>query len=196
MAGARMEPGDSGGREADRLAVMADPLRSAVVDCLVLSPATATELSAELGVEVERIRYQLKRLRRAGIVSVEGERGRRGAVEYVYIADSRKLVLPEEEMVSLSSTARRRQIPQSLRVIFKEALEATQAGAFHRREDCIIVRIPLRLDPRGFREVRKIIEAAAHELFQARERSTARLKKEGGLPRPATSVLLFFEVTP
>ncbi len=179
---------------AERLAVMADPLRTAVVDCLVLGPATAGELAAELDVPAERIRYQLKRLRRAGIVSVHEERWRRGAVEYVYLADTRKLISSREDFNSFPQKQQQRHIPQSLRTIFKEALEATQAGAFQAREDCQIARVPLRLDPRGFREVCEIVEAAVRDLLDVREKSGARLEKVGAQGRPVTSVLLFFEM--
>ena len=179
---------------AARLAVAVDPLRSAVVDCLLLGPATAGELSQELDVPIERIRYQLKRLRRAGIVSVHEEKWRRGAVEYVYAADDRKLVFPEEEEAAGPATRHRRQIPQSLRTIFKEALEATHAGAFQGRDDCSIVRIPVRLDRKGFREIHGIFEAAIRDLFDLREKSSSRLDKSGDQARPATAVLLLFEM--
>lgn len=181
-------------RIVERLAVMADPLRLAVVDCLVLAPSTAGEVSHELGAPIEQIRYQIKRLRRAGIVTVHAERWRRGAVEYVYVADPRELVLSREDAATYPMKQRRKQIPQSLRMIFKEVLEATQAGMFHGRDDYDIARIPLRLDPRGIREVCEIVEVAVRDLFDARERSMARLQKSGGKPRVATSVLLFFEM--
>lgn len=181
-------------RAAERLAVMADPLRSGVVDCLVLGPASAAELADELGVPVERVRYQLKRLRRAGIVSVHAEGSRRGAVEYLYAADSRKLVFLEDEAAANPGQRLRRHVPPSLRMIFKEALEATQAGAFHGRDDCNITRVPLRLDPRGYREVREIVDAAVRDLFEVREGSSARLEISGETARPATSVLLLFEM--
>lgn len=181
-------------RVAPQLAVTIDPLRSAVVDCLVLGPATAVELAQELDVPVERIRYQLKRLRRAGIVSVHAERWRRGAVEHIYVADYRQLVFPEEGAGSHVATRHRRQIPQSLRSIFKEALEATHAGSFHKRDDCGIVRIPVRLDRRGFREVHEIFEAAVRDLFDVRDKSGSRLSRSGGRARAATAVLLLFEM--
>lgn len=179
-------------RIAERLAVMADPLRSAVVDCLVLGPATVGELADELGVPPERIRYQVKRLRRAGIVSVHEERRRRGAVEYVYVADSRKLLFPGDEAGS-PGHSQRRYVPQSLRSIFKEALQATQAGAFRGWEDCGISRVPLRLDLRGFGEVHQIIESAVGDLFDIKEKSSVRLRRTGETARPVTTVLLFFE---
>jgi DNA-binding transcriptional ArsR family regulator len=179
-------------RISERLAVMADPLRLAVVDCLVLEPATAGELADELGVPVEQIRYQIKRLRRAGIVLVHDKRWRRGAVEYVYIADSRQLVFPQESAPS-SANQRRRYIPRSLRSIFKEALEATQAGAFRETDDCVVVRIPVRVDRTGFQEIREIIEAAAGDILEAGEKSKIRLQRAAGKPKAATSVLLFFE---
>ncbi|HEU5253080.1 MAG TPA: helix-turn-helix domain-containing protein [Solirubrobacterales bacterium] len=179
-------------RIAERLAVMADPLRSAVVDCLVLAPATIGELADEMGVPAERIRYQVKRLRRAGIVSVHEEKRRRGAVEYVYVADSRRLVSPGEEAGDRGHR-QRRHVTQSLRSIFKEALQATQAGAFRGWEDCGISRVPLRLDPRGFGEVRQIIESAVGDLFDVREKSSIRLQRTGETARPVTTVLLFFE---
>ncbi|MFL5872207.1 MAG: winged helix-turn-helix domain-containing protein [Solirubrobacterales bacterium] len=172
---------------------MADPLRSAVVDCLVLQPATAGELADELDAPIEQIRYQIKRLRRAGIVTVHEEMRRRGAVEYVYVADATELILSREEAAAYPTKLWRRQIPQSLRSIFREALEATRAGAFH-GHDCSIIRTPLLLDITGSREICEIFEAAVRDLLEAREKSMTRLQKSGGETRAATSVFLFFEM--
>lgn len=189
-----MGRGENDRKLAECLAVLVDPLRSAVVDCLTISPATAGEIADSLGVSVERVRYQLKRLRRAGVVTVKEERRRRGAVEYVYVADSRALMEASAEAAALPLRRHRQYVPQRLRIIFKEALEATQAGAAQGLDDYDICRVPLRLDARGFGDVRRIIETAARDLFDEREKCGVRLEKSGGKIRAATSVLLLLEM--
>ena len=179
-------------RMRDRLGQRGDSLRSTLVDQLVLKPATSGELAAELGVPVERVRDQLKRLREAGLVTVHDARGRRGAIEYVYATDRRELLASTRKLATYPLNRRWKHTSRVLRSIFKEAVRAMQEGRFHGRDEDVIVRVPLRLDRRGCQEACEVIEAAARDHFDARETSMARLEKNGRPPRVATSALLFF----
>jgi len=60
------------------------PLRMAIHDLLLLKPSSAAELSRRLDVPVGRVRYQLGRLREAGIAELRELRPKRGMVERVY----------------------------------------------------------------------------------------------------------------
>ncbi len=171
----------------------ADPLRLAIVLKLVVRPASATELAEELEVPLEKIRYQVKKLRRIGLVGTHGQRRRRGVAEHIYVVDPRDSVVQVEEMHHYPPERRRRGDPMMVRSIFREVTAAARAGSFHGREDSGLVRIPLALDDQGFRDVAELLRGALERLFEAREHSLERLQTSGDLPRLGASVLLFFE---
>lgn len=173
---------------------LSDPLRLALVTRLALEPASAAELAADLDVPVEQVRYQLKRLRATGVVTVHGEREHRGAVERTFIADGRKLVLHGEELIGLPEQELRCHDMQLLRIFFREAVEAARTGALFDEDEHFLVRMPLLLDARGFREVGERFDAALDRLLEVRAQCLARLEARGEKPRPATSAFFFFEI--
>ncbi len=176
------------------VAILSDPLRRAIVNNLSIGPASAAELAADLDAPVEQVRYQIKRLRAAEMVTIHQERQRRGAVERTYIADSRKLALPGDEMFTVSPKRLQDHDSDTLRAIFQGAVEAARAGASRRDERHFILRVPLLIDAEGFREVGELFEGAVARLFELREESLARLETSGERSEPGTSALLFFEL--
>jgi DNA-binding transcriptional ArsR family regulator len=183
-----------GSNAENLIAILRDPLRRAIMNNLSIGPASAAELASDLDVPVEQVRYQIKRLRAAEIVTIHEERERRGAVERTFIADSRKLALPGDEIFTVSSQRLQDYNSNTLQAMFREAVEAARAGATRRNERHFILRIPLMLDGEGFREVGKLFEGAVTRLFELREESLARLETSGEKPQPGTSALLFFEM--
>jgi DNA-binding transcriptional ArsR family regulator len=171
-----------------------DPLAIAIVTSLTLEPASAAELAVQLGAPIEQVRYQIKWLREAGLVSVHERRERRGALEHTYIADSRKMGFSTEDALAFPAERLRRCQFAMLRLIFKEALEAIRTGALSNPDDYLILRVPLRLDRDGFKEIVAISDAALERLFTIREESLARLRGGDEESTLTNSVLLFFEV--
>jgi DNA-binding transcriptional ArsR family regulator len=177
------------------VALMTDPLRHAIVTALTLEAASVADLAAQLDVPAERVRYQIKRLRQTGIVEVHGQRERRGAREHTYIANSRRATYSTENALLDPDNPWKKHGLAMLRVMFGEAVEATRAGAFRDRDDYFVVRIPMRLDEKGFSEVSEIYDAALEGLFTLREKCLARLEQGNEESNPAMSLLFFYEVS-
>ncbi|HEU5253082.1 MAG TPA: winged helix-turn-helix domain-containing protein [Solirubrobacterales bacterium] len=173
---------------------LSDPFRLALVTRLALGPASAAELAADLDVPVEQVRYQLKRLRAAGIVTIHGEREHRGAVERTFVADGRKLVFRGEELAGLPERELRGHDTELLRIFFREVVEAARTGSLFDEDEHFLVRMPLLLDAQGFREVGERFEAALDRLLEVRTQCLARLEEAGEKPRSATSAFFFFEI--
>ncbi len=176
-----------------RLRALGEPLRVSVTTSLALKPASATDLAAELGVPVGRIRYQLRRLRSEGVILVHDQRQRRGTLEQVFAADPRRAMALESQLLAEASSARRAWQAVVLRAIFGEVLEAIRAGALHHNYDHTIGRVPLTLDAAGFREVEAILTATVERVFVLREESLRRLEKAGAEPLRGLSALFHLE---
>ncbi|MFL5872209.1 MAG: ArsR family transcriptional regulator [Solirubrobacterales bacterium] len=171
-----------------------DPLRLAILNSLMLGPASVAELATRLDATVEQVRYQVKCLRAVGMVTTYAERERRGANEHVFIADSGGLVLSREEACGLSEYKLRELCVTTLADLFGEAVEAIRTGALGDDGKHFIVRIPLLLDARGFREVSERFETAVTHLLALRDECLERLEEREEKPTAATSGLLFFEL--
>lgn len=184
---------DADSRMAELLAALTNPTRLDILISLTLEPATASKVAAELDVPIEKVRYHLKRLRRTELVKVRRKQERRGAIENVYIANSRELIFDSKEMADYLTPRHSRYHRELLRSIFTEAIEAFRAGAFQERDDFAIIRVPMELDVRGLEEISAILDGVLDQLLDLRNESLARLEKSGEQFRPATSAFLFFE---
>lgn len=170
-----------------------DPLRIEIITMLTLEPATAAELAAELGASVEQVRYQLKRLRQAGLVEIRGQRERRGALEHLYFAGNRQGIYTKGDLLDFESNPRQKHELEWIPAFFRDVLAAARAGVFESPGDYTVVRIHLGLDQQGFDEISALAEAVLTRLFEIREESLARLKETGEDPAVGNSMLLFFE---
>jgi len=171
----------------------ADPLRFSILTYLTMAPAGATELADLLQAPVEKVRYQLRRLAEVGLVTVCGERLRRGTVERIYVADSGKAV--RWGRVSEVPAAQREKLDALvLNAFFREALAATKMGTYGWTEGSMTARIPMKLDQQGMTEVTEIIATAVERMLSLRDECHARLATAQGEPTLATSGFLFFAV--
>jgi predicted ArsR family transcriptional regulator len=178
-----------------RLRGLGEPVRVAMLDSLLFKPQSATELAAEVRVPVDRVRYQLGRLKADGLILVHHERPRRGTLEQVYVADPRRTEEFESKLAAEAPAARRLTQETTVRMLFSGLLMAIRAGAFHDRADYTVARAPLTLDAQGYDEVQTILEQTMERLFEIREESLARLERSGQPPLAAISGMLHFERT-
>lgn len=176
------------------LAVVKNSLRLAILTQLTLEPASAANLATQLEAPLEQVRYEIKCLRQADLVGIHSQGERRGAIEHTYIAKCRNTTFSTESGVAGSARRLREVDLGLLPVLFKEALEATRAGAFQDCDDYFLIRIPLCLDREGCREVSAISDAALERLFGIRDECLMRSAETGASLRSANSALLFFEI--
>jgi DNA-binding transcriptional ArsR family regulator len=180
-------------RRFDTVGALADPLREKLVDALTLSPLGAGDLAQAIGAPVERIRYELRALERSGMTRVDSRRERRGAMEKILVAENRNMIILTEDVPAADEARSPADgIADSLRIIFRNVVEAVRGGSFRTGGGWYVARSPLRLDPEGFREVSCLMDTTVERLFDLREECLAR-RREGAPIRPAISELMLFE---
>jgi predicted ArsR family transcriptional regulator len=177
----------------DAIATLGDPLRSKIADALSLDPASAEELATRLGVSTEAVRGELKRLQAVGAVKVHSVRSSRGLRQRVYLCDPRNLTASREDVASYTGDRLEGSCRETVVTIFREALAATQAGAFHARDDFCMARLATTLDARAFREAADLMEDALERLFGLREECLRRRSADGPPQRTVFSDLLLFQ---
>jgi DNA-binding Lrp family transcriptional regulator len=151
----------------------------AVISGLAMGSSSAGELAEGLGLQVERVRYLVKRLQEDGVVSVHGRRPRRGTAENVYAVDIRRSAEFEADLVARSPERRRTYMEASIRLILREVLKAIQVGAFGAEREHGISRIPLILDAQGVKEINAVFDAAFEGLLAISEASVKRARVSG-----------------
>lgn len=162
-----------------------------ILTALILKPSSAGDLASDLGVPIGQVRYQLGRLRKAGLAELREQRPRRGVVERVYfirphfISDEDATHLTPEEM-SLIHT-------EILKGIVHDALAALRTGTFSSRDGFIAARAPLRLDEEGWRQASAVQHEALDRLIRIHGESSARLDSKGGESIGAFAFLFLFE---
>ncbi len=144
-----MAEGESRKQALDKLASMDDPLRIELFSALIRKPTSAAELAEELGAPIGRVRYQLGRMREAGLVEVLEERPRRGVVEQVYTSEP--MVVSAEDVAELTREEMERGHAMIVKMVIRDFLAVVRRGTFASREDFMAVRLPLRLDEEGWR---------------------------------------------
>jgi DNA-binding transcriptional ArsR family regulator len=180
------------GQAMAKLEALDNPLRLAILTSLSLRPGSVQELSVELQTSVGKVRYQLNRLRKAGLLEVQDERQRRGVTERIYRA--RLQHISDAEIAHLSGSQREKAIASILKAILGDGLRALRAGSFAARDDFIVARVPLGLDERGWKEAVAVHRRALSEVSAIHESSQVRI--EAGAPRVADafSCQLLFQV--
>jgi DNA-binding transcriptional ArsR family regulator len=176
-----------------KLEVATDPLRLAIVTSLTLQGATAAELATKLDAPLNRVRYQLRRLREAGIAELREVRPRRGVTEQVYFV--RRSFISVDEVKNLPPKKLEKAIVEILRAVLRDALESLRAGVFYARDEFATVRTPLRLDNRGWLEAAELHEETMRRLLLLQEQAVARMEEgeEEEEAITAFSFLLLFE---
>jgi DNA-binding transcriptional ArsR family regulator len=183
----------AGSKAKNMVTALADPLRRQILEQLTLEAASAAELATDLAAPVEQVRYQIKRLRALGLVTVQSERHRRGAVERTFITDCSELIFRRDEVAGIPERRLRDLGAETWRSLFRDAVEAARTGTLHNDDRHHVVRLSLPLDAQGFREVGERFEVAVDRLVEVRKGCLVRLEESGEKPRPGITGLLFFE---
>ena len=178
----------------EKVAVLEDPLKAAILTLLMRRPASIAEVASELDLPIGRARYQLRRLHQAGMVELTEVRPRRGVVERVY--RRQPSIVSADEVGLLSVEERGKAVATVLKLVFREALSALRTGVLAQRVESVVARIPLRLDDQGWKDAVAIQAEALDRLLAVQEEASARLEGEAGaaeLPIAALACLLLIE---
>lgn len=171
-----------------------DPLRMRILTSLILRPSSASDLAAELEVPIGRIRYQLGRMRKAGLAELREQRPRRGVVERVYFI--RPDFISDEDALHLSSQEMDRGNAEVLRAIVQDFLAALRTGTLSARDGFMIARMPLRLDLAGWEEASRLQHETLRRMLEIHADSSARIDRSGEESIPALALQLLFEAAP
>jgi DNA-binding transcriptional ArsR family regulator len=167
------------------------PLRLTIMTLLTLQPLSASELSRRLGAPIGSVRYQLGRLRKAGIAELREQRPKRGMVEQVYAV--RPALVKRAESSHLTQEQLDSTVKTILKQMIRDALDSVTASKFCSRPEFVAARFPLRLDAEGWEQISTLQEEALERILALQEESTERLTADNSDPIEAFSSLFLFE---
>lgn len=173
------------------------PIRWFFATLLSDQPMSAVELAEIAEMKPSAVRRHLRAMRAAEVIEVVEVRQVRNSQEQVFglCAD---FLVTEDERAELAPAVRRKIDGYTLRVALGEALRSMRSstGAEERLDHCL-TRVPLELDEEGWAELAQIHLESYERVMEARERARERMQGGNvGEPIRATSLILFFEVSP
>ena len=170
---------------------LSHPLRVRILAALEHRTASPSELAEQFGVPVANVSYHVRKLEALGVIKLEREARRRGAVEHYYRIETRPSVRGEA-WEGTPEVVREAFLSAMLGNISTQVNQAAAEGGFG--TDSHVSRLPLTLDQKGYRELAGILEKLVERVKGVEERSRARLAKadhEG--ETHALAVLMLFE---
>ncbi|HYH52943.1 MAG TPA: winged helix-turn-helix domain-containing protein [Solirubrobacterales bacterium] len=179
-----------------RIEALSHELRLMIAMVLSVRPASSGEIAEELGEPADKIRYQLRKLRDAGLVAVSEERHRRGVVERIYVACADKMDFRFEEVLSVPLEVRSRLALTLLRVIFRTSLHSLSQGELVGEERTLLSLVPMRVDLRGWEELTQLHRDMLDRTLQLKAESDLRLEASGDPSISAASALLWLRNPP
>jgi DNA-binding transcriptional ArsR family regulator len=178
---------------ADKISVVGNPLRLAIVSSLSLKPATAAEVAKELDQPAEKVRYHLRWLRDRDLVEVQRKVRRGGITENVYGVDPHMHLVKRGELEGVAGSDADLANARLLRLMFREAMDAARAGTYGSRSQHTLLRVLLPLDEDGWEEALAIHDRVTEEVLAVRKESEARLEAGEDQEILTRIAALFFE---
>lgn len=170
----------------------AHPVRAKALSMMSERPTSPKEIAAAVDKPIGNVAYHIRELVKAKMAILVDEKKRGGATEHFYLATtvddemSSRLDAPEREILAR----------KGLHLIIADAAQAVEAGTLSSRPDVQLVRIPLRLDEEGWREISALYTAALEAVLAAAARSKGRLETGGEDGFKAMAVTMLFEMPP
>jgi DNA-binding transcriptional ArsR family regulator len=172
---------------------MSHPLRVRILAILQERRASPNELAGVLEATLGTVAYHVRTLHQLGLIELVDETPVRGAVEHHYRAKVRPNVT-KEAWASASPVAKQAAVGSSLQMIDEYARASAAAGGFD-REDAALVRLGLRLDEKGWKEMVKLTERFLGDAQKVEAAADERLGKHSGPGEAidAGAVMMLFE---
>lgn len=172
---------------------MADPFRSRVLVAVTERPGvTIREIAERLGETSRKVRYHMESLQVAGLVEVDGEVQRRGAIERSFRNTTSNVIRAEEER-ELSPSQERRIAVEILKMVMADATSAVSSGHFARRDGHCETRLRGAVDSEGWDELATLLAATTDEALGIIDRSVRRRESTGEEGVEVTGALFLFE---
>src|SRR5690349_21745263 len=164
------------GPQNSRVALLVDELDRGIRDHLGIEAASAADIASRLGVPAATVRRRLRRLVASGIVDRQGKTRRRGVSEFLYAMRFDRGLLRYGELGDISERQHEEAASGLLRQMFRETIEAVEAGSFSALDGFRLSRFPVPLDQIGWDEARVLHESVAYAIIDAGDRAAARLE--------------------
>jgi DNA-binding transcriptional ArsR family regulator len=178
--------------ETTLAAIVAHPTRARCFVILAERTASPVEIAQEIGKDVGHVGYHVRKLQQLNLIELVNERPVRGAVEHFYRAIERP-VITEDEFVEQSIEEREAFTRYTLQLVVTDIARAMDEHTFDKRENRVLVRMPMVVDPDGFQELSDLHTEVFERTMDIQARSDERRSgtDDEGIPTVATT--MFFE---
>jgi AcrR family transcriptional regulator len=163
----------------------------------VETTASAGEVAAEVGEDVEVVRGYLRDLAAAGVLEIVGDASSEGEGEARYRSRNRlhPMQIASAQQIAMIAPQEREAVTSRVWDMITDDLDrARRSGSFEGRPDRFITRTPMRVDEEGWRELTSLHEQLVHSGIEIQARSAKRLEGSGEEGFEARSVQLVFEM--
>jgi DNA-binding transcriptional ArsR family regulator len=172
---------------------MADPLRIRIFTAISERPGISIrEIAGWVDETNRKIRYHVEALEAQGLVEVQGEAKRRGAVERQYRSNTRAILDTDDERL-ISPVQERRISVEVLKMVMADATASVGSGHFGAREGHCELRIRGEVDGDGWDELSALLIRMTAEAEDIIRRSEMRREETGEKGLEVTTALLLFE---
>jgi len=187
--GKKISPADA------RRKAMSDPVRRAVLrDYVEHGPKAPVEVGNDLGIELSKVSYHTRVLKKLGCLELVAERPVRGSVKHFYVATERHLV-SQAEFEGLPETERKGVVADAFQPMIDDVTSAVAAGTLGKDGDFHITRIPVRaMDAEGYSELRAAYMRLYEETSEISKRAGLRMAESGEESFPVSAGLTCFVV--
>jgi DNA-binding transcriptional ArsR family regulator len=171
---------------------LAHPVRVQILSSLEDRVASPSRLADEIGAPLGTVSYHVRILAGLGLIELVDRKQRRGAIEHYYRARGPTRI-SEGAWEKVPNVVKEALVQATLGEIYRYVDESAAAGGFS-RGDSHLVRQPLTLDARGWKEMADAVQALWERAKQIEADSASRL--HAGQRRrayEAALVLMYFE---
>jgi DNA-binding transcriptional ArsR family regulator len=172
---------------------MADPLRMRILAGVSERPGiTIRQLAEWLGEANRKVRYHVEALHDQGVLEVQSEGRRRGAIERQYRMTT-NTYLDIEDWRALSDGLTLRISIQILKMVMADVAGSLAAGRFGIDDRDCVLRVRGKVDKEARSALSELTIRACQEAQEIVRHGTERLEKNGEEGLEMTSALLLFE---
>jgi DNA-binding transcriptional ArsR family regulator len=171
---------------------VSNPVRSRLLALLGTRPMSIVDLAARIGEPAAKVRYHVRWLRERGFVRVRDMASRRGVTEHL-LEESAVGYLDDALYAELEPRRRTAYINHCIRSIVTDATAFVRDGSAYDDHFPGALRLRLRLDEQGWREMAEVMDAAGRQVMAIRRAAEARLAAAAETPILASVGLLYLE---
>lgn len=189
-AGSRTEQVELGGELA---LVISNETTVEVLVYLVERAGSPKEIGDALDISTAKASHHVKKLKRLCLVELIDEKEVGGAIQHIYRAVVRPIMITAE-WDKLSIDERQRYSIWIVRMLLADAAQSFNANTFDARSNRHLSRVPMVVDAEGLNEVAEIQNRALNDLIQAEATSAARRVQTGDPGMNIIAAMMCFEL--